>query len=528
MKKIIRNILSANKKSRHLLGVLFLLAFIVLGIKQMAQEGPAGALRVAAPSDGIYEVYRIESESPLQFVSEQIGQFNKDLTLAPGSYLILADCSSYQVIIHPKKTETIVSHDVTFVPPRDPDATDKFSLQCNRYAETRSRQHVTNRYRFHILQGKRDLLVGMVPMTIDFDSMPDPHQPKELTYNLSALQVSAYEDMKAETSYFVSPTGGMMAVTEPQLFGQWQYLLPGAYQIEVNGTRMEVSLQEGEQRIIPPAFLKISSPPDVDLELSSQISGNPVYIQLNQDHWLNLDEVYPVLPGLATLRVNGSQEPYEVTLTEGKVTEKTARSVLIHSDCSPWEWSCLGNTPVFIYEQDKLYPFTEGVTDVPLLFLKETDVWVSLQGSRDIRYKIPQKQQSIDLRMGKIKFNPSYTHKVGLITDLARVEAVNLPFTGETLDIQLERESEMPVIAGTYFFTQYISLTSIEGERRKKRDYITVRPNKTTDIEFTVYLSEKRLAQIDKERKQHEAYHERRAISRYKNRFHPAISPKYQ
>lgn len=319
-----------------------------------------------------------------------------------------------------------------------------------------------------------------------------------------------------------------MAVTEPQQFGHWQYLLPGAYQIEVNGTRMEVNLAEGEQREITPAFLKISSPSNVDLELSSQISGNPVYIQLNQEHWLNLDEVYPVLPGMATLKVNGSQEPYEVTLTEGKLTEKTARSVLVHSDCSPWEWSCLGNTPVFLYEQDKLYPFTEGVTDVPLLFLKETDIWVSLQGSRDIRYKIPQKQGSVDLRMGKIKFTPSYTHKTGLITDLVRVEAANLPFTGETLDIQLERESEMPIIAGTYYFTQYISLTAIEGERRKKRDYITVRPNKTTDIEFTVYLSEKRLAQVDKERKQHDGYRERRAINRFNNRFHPAIPPKYQ
>lgn len=528
MKRLVRNILSANQKSRHLLGLLGLLGLLVLTIKQVAKDGPAGALRVVAPSDGTYEVYRIESESPLQFVSEQIGEFNKDLALAPGSYLILADCSSYQVIIHPKKTETIISHDVTFVPPREPQGTDKFSVQCNRYAETRSRQHVTNRYQFHVLQGKRDLLVGMVPMQIDFDAMPEANQPKKLSYNLSAIQVSAYEDMKSETSYFVSPTGGMMAVTEPQLFGQWQYLLPGAYQIEVNGTRMEVNLKEGEQREITPAFLKISAPEDVDLELSSQISGNPVYIQLNQDHWLNLDEVYPVLPGVATLKVNGSQEPYDVTLTEGKLTEKTARSVLIHSDCSPWEWSCLGNTPVFLYEQDKLYPFAEGVTDVPLLFLKETDVWASLQGSRDIRYKVPQKQQSIDLRTGKVKFIPSYTHKPGLITDLARVEAANLPFSGETLDIQLERESEMPVIAGTYFFTQYISLTANEGERRKKRDYINVRANKTTEIEFVVYLSEKRLAQVDKERKQHELYRERRAMNRYKNRFHPAIDTKYQ
>lgn len=508
---------------RGFLTALILCASLWYAIGWLSEHEPMGSLRVVAPTEGTYEVYRIESEVPLQFVSEQIGKFNEDLPLVPGSYLILADCSSKTVIITPEKTETVVSHEVSFVPPHPPKETDKFSIQCNRYAETRSRQHLTNRYTLHVLEGKRDLLVGMVPMVIDFPA--EGNQPRKLSYNLSALQVSSYENMKLKTSFFVSPVGGMIAITEPQEFGQWQFLLPGSYHIEVNGTKMDVALKENEVRTITPAFLRVSAPPHIDLELSSQIRGNPIYVQLNQDHWLDLGEVYPVLPGTVSLRLNGSSEPHTLNLEEGQLVESTTRSVIVSSDCSPWEWACLGNTPIYLYEPGKLYPFAEGVTDVPILFFQDAEILVSVQGSRGLFYKVGAKQQTTSLQLGKVRFIPTPTAKGGAITDLARLEATGAPVAGESLDVIFDRETEMPVIAGTYFFAQYIA--SNDSDRRRKRDYVTVRPHRTVEIPFTVFVAEKKLAQMEEARKKSEAVRERRNVKKYFSRFHPAIPPKY-
>src|SRR5262245_41398513 len=78
-----------------------------------------GTLRVASPTDGNFEIFRVSTESPLQFVAEQIGSFNKDIQLSPGSYLILADCSSQSVVIRPDAREELRAYEVRFETPRE-------------------------------------------------------------------------------------------------------------------------------------------------------------------------------------------------------------------------------------------------------------------------------------------------------------------------------------------------------------------------------------------------------------------------
>lgn len=486
------------------------------------QKRELGILRVNAPDNGAFEIYRIQSESPLQIESELVGQFNEDINLSPGQYLVLADCSSKTVIIHPGERDQVTAHQVQFTTPHEPKPEDKFSIQCNRYSELRSRQSLTNRYSLTILEDKRDLLVGMVPLVIDFSKyagMP----PQRLNYKLSAIQVADYEKMSDTAHYFVSPVGGMLAVTETQEFGRWQFLMPGKYNLEVNGTRLDVELKEGEERVIQPAFLRVNTPKSTDLELSSQIRGNPLFVQLNQEHWLDLDEVYPVLPGAATISINGSFEPYPIELEEGKLFEKSARMVIIHSDCAPWEWSCLGNTPVFLYEKGKIFPFSEGVTDVPMLFFKDTEIYVGIQGSRDVRYYIPGKQITTSLNVGKIKFIPTYASKPGIVTDLIRVETPGSPLVGQTLDIPLDHESEMTIFTGNYYLAQYNSSTHIDGDRRRSRDNLNVRLGQMLQIPVTVYVSDKKLPQLQEVRKKSEHMRERRQIAKLGSRFNTAI-----
>ena len=399
--------------------LLTVLALSSIGCKE---EQPTGLLLVKAPSKGTYEIYRVASENPLQFVAEEIGYFNQPSELPIGSYLILADCSHKMVVINTNSTETLTAHSVQFHPPHMSRQEDKFSIQCDRFSKTKSRQNIRNRYDLHVLHGKRDLLVGMVPLHIDFMEMENPETPKELSYYLSSIRLNSYRGIKPKTRYFVSPAENLISVTENQEFGQWLYLLPGKYIVEVNGTQKEVVLAQGESFSIDPGFVKVSTSKNLNIDISSNIMGTPHYVALNEHHWLDLNETYPVLPGPATLKLNNSITTLNVEFSENEIIEKKVRSVTVNTDCPPWDWNCLGRRKVFLYETDKPYAFAEGITDVPILFFGE-NVWVSIQGSRDIRYRLKNKYADYKLKTASIKLIPKHYHRAGQYTDLARVEA---------------------------------------------------------------------------------------------------------
>lgn len=501
-----------------LLKIIVLIAS-ALGLYSCQIKNETSQIVVHAPNSGTYEIYRIESEDPLQFVSEQIGQFNESLELVPGQYLILADCSYETVVLRPQEKRSLIAHQVLFNPPVAPSPEDSFSIQCNRFVKTKSRQHLYNRYSLNILHGTRDLLVGMVPLQVQFPELGTDPKPQVLSYKLSGLKVEAFPDMKPKTSYFVSPTDGLLSITENQEFGRWQFLLAGNYRVEVNGTRMDVHLAEGQQNVIHPAFLRVAVSDRVDLHASSSILGSPLFVELNEGHWLDLNETYPVLPGEASLKLNGSHTAQKVSLTENLLTEKKVRSVLVDLDCSPWDWSCLGSREVFLYQKDTPYPFAEGISDVPLLFFEE-DAWVSVQGSRDIRYKVPDNNQDTQLKVGFVKFMPKHQYRIGQITDLTRVETSGLPFAGHSLDLPIEDPTLMPLIIGRYHLTQYHSLTSGDFERRPSRLSFTVQPKETTEIPYPVFVSEKKLKQIH-EKQNHQqklALEKKYRLLQWKNR----------
>lgn len=453
-----------------------------------------GVLRVDAPSDGHFEIYRVASESPLQLESEQIGSFNEDVPLEAGSYLVLADCSSEMVVVNPGRTQRLKAYEVAFVPPLEPTAGDKFSVQCTRYDATRSRQYLTNRYKLMVIEGKRDMLVGMLPLRLDSQEQAIQDDNK-IAFDLSALQVASSPSDDQAIPYFVSATENIVSVTEAQQFGKWQFLLPGKYMVEVNGTSMAVELGPKESRVIQPARIMVSTPKSLDLDQGASVRGAPTLVEINQGHWLGLNEVYSVLPGPATLRLADSVRRHDVELKEGELLEKNVRAVTVQMDCSPWEWSCLGSRKVQLYEKDQFYAFAEGVTDAPVLFFGDA-AWVGVEGSRDVRYQIAKDADVTKLRMGTVKLKPQPQNKPGVMTDLVRVEAAGAPLSGFTLDVSLERETVMPLIVGQYNLASFVSSTAIEGDRRKSGQTFYVSYGKTLELSYPVYLSEKRVASL--------------------------------
>lgn len=478
-----------------------------------------GYLHVHAPNSGAFEIYRIAHTQPLQFNSEQLGQFNQDIPLAPGSYFVLSDCSSETVIIYPEQKVELTAHAVNFKPPTTPNSEDLFSVQCDRFIETKTKQHIINRYSLNVLSGQRDLLVAMVPLQINLTNEKDM-APRTMEFQLSGIKVHDYPGVDPESRFFVSPASGQIAVTTHQKFGHWQYVLPGRYMLEVNGTQMDVEVSPEQLLAVTPAQLRISSPKNVDLETISQVSGDTVFVELNQGHLLMLNETYPVLPGTATLKLQGSLNEHSVVLMEGELTEKSTRAVKVHNDCPFWDWTCLGNLGVFLFEKDKASPFAHSMTDIPILYF-ENDVQIGIEGSKDIRYNIAKDKDYEEFYLGTVTFVPKAQHRSGQLTDLSRVEASDSSTHGFTLDLVYDQPTTMSLIAGTYQFAQYTLFTAVDGERRSQKKQFQVKAGEQIQIPFVVLVSEKKANALVQQEAQQKQQDMRRMKTTYQNHYLP-------
>lgn len=457
------------------------------------KKNETGTLFIEAAGTGLYEIYRISGESPFQFTSEQTGEFNKDVALSPGSYLVLADCSSESVIIYPHQQQRLVSHKVEFIPPDKPDKKDGFTIQCNRSEKTRSRQNISSRFELNVIHGKRDMLVGMVPVHINFESLENPKEPKTVKYQLSGLKVENVPDLKQLFSFFISAKDEMIAATKYQAFGNWDFLLPGSYVIEVNGSRMNVDLAAGELRTIQPALLRVTSGDEVDLNLATKVTGSPWLVEVNEGHSLNFNETYPVLPGKISVNISGSAQAIEYDLIEGQSLEIPVNSVTVQNRCKIDEMLCEGGRTITLSFPEETYPFIESVTDIPILYIDTgTPILVGVEGSRDILYEIKGDHRNQKLETGLLRLTPSIQFKSGQVTDLARVEGIEPLSIGNTLDISLEEETTLAVIAGTYTFAQFFSSSVAEGDRHQTDRLVTIGKGEEIAITFPVYLSEKK------------------------------------
>ena len=170
------------------------LTAILAYLASCQQKQPHGKLLIQAPSNGSYDIYRVASEQPFQFISEQIGYFNQSIRLPIGSYLVLADCSYEKILIQPNQIVTKNAYELEFIPPVEASKDDLFTIQCDRFARTRMRQTIENRFKLNILEGVREMLVGMVPMSIDTSQIKGPDH--KTSFELAAIELTTSSENK--------------------------------------------------------------------------------------------------------------------------------------------------------------------------------------------------------------------------------------------------------------------------------------------------------------------------------------------
>jgi hypothetical protein len=490
------NLVSEKLKSvfKNLAPVVFCLGVL----SGCSKEHLGGSLTVQFAGSGTYEIYKLANEQPLQFVSESSSHFNERIPLSPGSYMVLADCSSEIVNIYPGSDVTLVAHQVNFIPLQPPSERDKFSIQCQRSEKTRNRQSLTNRYTLSVLTGMRDLLVGMVPMRIDLTSSGAANgaaSSRVVSYVLSSISIPETHQNSAN-QFFVSPIGGVTPYTENQMPGAKLFVLKGKYEVQLNGTKLSLELAEGESRNILPGTLRISTSANADIARAEQVRGAPLFAEINGEHYLNLNTTYPVLPGKIDVRLATSVRARPFDIVEGQNLNIHARNVQVDLGCSENDWACLGSRKIRLFEKDKNYHFAEGQTDAPILFF-ESDVAIGVEGSRNIKMNLSS-ADDIKLKVGFIEVIPTPIHKPGILTDLMRVEPSGGGMTGASLDMTLDKSTVMPLIAGHYSLSQYTFFTS-DGSRRKTAQSVVITAGQKSKFEVQTFLSEKRMSAINAE-----------------------------
>lgn len=481
---------------------IFVFLFILeCGLLDCSSYKEKGYLTVQSLQEGVFDIYKISSSSTVLFTAETNGSYNQKILLDSGEYLLLGDCSYDMVIIKPNHHSIKTVHTINFIPPTQVTEDDLFSIQCSRYEKTHFRQTLHNKFSINLFAGKHQLLVGMVPFLVDIASEFTP-QKKE--FNLSAIKVEIpssltasspeYEHMSESSSYFLSSSLDMISVTVGQKFGHWTLLLPGDFNLELNGTYKTIHLSQKEARIINPAYIRVQPQIPIDAHHFRNTKGFSPLVEINDGHWINLDETYPILAGNLSLRLDNASVGISSQTQENELLVKKVNLVQINSDCNSWDWNCLGNRNIYLYEKDSPSYFAKSVTDTVTLYFQDL-VYAEVEGSKGIKFPIGNEHV---INLGRLILKTKYEHIPSLITDLVRIEGAG---KDRTSDIQ-SKELSIPMFPGTYHLVRY---NSVKGSDDRKKSVIPFKISalQDTELEYTVMVSEKQLHSIQ----QHELTH---------------------
>ncbi len=160
-----------------------------------------------------------------------------------------------------------------------------------------------------------------------------------------------------------------------------------------------------------------------------------------------------------------------------------------------------------------------GVSDVASLYFNPNTL-VSIEGSRNLYYRIKERDDVVILKTGRLKLIPQMTRSEQQYSDLVRLEAYGEHFTGRTLDLDLISPSELTLIEGTYTLASYISGSSGDGERRRSEEKIKICEGCNVEKRLTIYMLPKQADRIAKEQDQRQLNQQKLFRQKYSRSYH--------
>ena len=445
-----------------------LLLFTIIACSRTMHDG---TLLVTAPRAASFEIFRVVSSSPQHFVAEQTASFNSPIVLPPSRYLLLSDCSHTFVTIKAATTTRLQAYHLVFVPPHATETNASFSVQCQRFASTSSRQHLHNKFSLLLLTPHKKLLVGTTPLNVDYrsaNSLPLSSSTHRQFY-LAALQVAP---APRNLRFFVYARHGLLSATESQLSGRWLYLLPGEYVVEFNGVRTAIELQQGEERTIYPAILHVTVPQSPQSATAS----------INGDRVVPFNESLPLPAGQISLRLMPASQPLHLTLRRGARTVVKARRLRVIPACHV-SGICTAPT-VSLYRSKATTPFL--TTADSEIFFTGKNVRVGVEGTPSLTYLLSNHPPQVALPLGRLQLQPRIVHSTTQFSDLLRLTAAAPPLQGHSDDLSLHQATSLQLLPGRYHLVHYLSSTNPDEPRRKHSTPFTIHPQRTRKLTVRV------------------------------------------
>lgn len=425
-----------------------------------------GTLLVTGQGTTEFTIFRVIAKEPLKLLAEQAGHLNKPVTLPAGNYLLFADCSYRFVTIKPAIVTELPTYTINFSPPHRPQG--KFAVQCPRFSQTNSRQQFANKFEFQLLSRRQKLLVAALSLTAVFQK--GQHR---ISYRLAALKVARPPTIKTNERFFVSPQDSLLSVSSSQTLGEWLYLLPGNYIVEFNGKNQTISLTAGQQLIITPALLEISSTKAI-ADYPPTIDGQGI---------VPVNEPFATLAGSIALTLSINARPLPIILDKTTPTIITARSLQITSNCARNDFACLHTSKVYLYQKNENVPFLITTSDRRVLFARQK-VRVAIEGSEQLTQQLADNQRDTVLALGTLQLTTNIINHPTRFTDLIRLETIAPNSNGQSLD--LSRVQQLQLLAGHYRLAHYTSPLNPEGIRKKHSTPLTITAGRTHDLTLKV------------------------------------------
>ncbi len=426
----------------------------------------AGSLQVSAAGSGQYEIFLLQESQAQPLLSQGMGTFNQAKSLPAGQYILLADCSYKKVTVYSGQTTQEWAHVVEFVPPAGRKEQDLFVVRCNRYPQIHAVQEIRNRFQLRVFGGKTEIWAGMSSVTFS----PSALKSELLRFPLAAVRVIAGTQSPSasygEIPYFVSQLQNGVSITQGQKTNHWQFLMPGAYSITMNGTEQVLKLAAGQTYEVQSASLRFAAE-GLQEEEYTRMTGSPPLVYIEEQFPFAVNTEILVLSGELRYRLDGSRKTELLTLQPGETHVHPLKTIWVESGCASWDLECAGQRKVYLYEEGGAYPFLESISDVPILYEGE-GLLLSLEGSRGIRYRLSKEPHS-RVKLGKIRVIPQPTYQQGYSTDLLRLESIQAPQVGVSHDVAYEKPTVFTVIVGNYRLRRY---TNGPNGQRAATDFI--------------------------------------------------------
>ena len=278
------------------------------------------------------------------------------------------------------------------------------------------------------------------------------------------------------------------------------WLLPGAYKIEINGTKVNVNVYQSKKNKVTLGAIKVKSPSYLNEEIYNENLNSPYLVKLNKNVLLSLNEPYNVIPGKYRLEIEDSRisKVVEVLPEQLSTIETEYISIsfpkLKDEDHHPY---------LQIYQKGQhLYAYKTQIKK-PFLVFKGESYFYSIVGLRGIFSKLKLDSRINNLSKLTLDWEKKYS-QVKIRTELVKIEGKKDTTWGRSLDLINSKPKELYLPPGEYSLS-FFSIDKTGEKHKTKRDFF-LKPSEQKTLSIPLYFEKKPKNNEDKSSEERGGY----------------------